>query len=120
MDKIKFDNFECAFDMHTGGCRHTCACGKTYYNSDGGWDWDEGELEKLKADENAIDLDHAVGLIYLEGCEFVMDCDCWHKRAEHVMAFIDAHAQQIADYLRLEKIRKQIIADVSPVADEGG
>jgi hypothetical protein len=51
----------------------------------------------------ATPLDWTVGFIFLEGKEYAEDCDCWHPRAKKVMAFLDGHAQAIADYLNGEK-----------------
>jgi hypothetical protein len=100
----KLTNFERAFSGGTGGCRRTCNCGKTYYDAvNSGYSWEEGEFEK----SDAIALDYAPGDIRFEGREYVDGCDCWHKRAKQIMGFIDAHRYQIAEYLSLEKKRKQ-------------
>jgi len=114
----KIENFETAFHDNSGHCSLMCACGKTYYNEDGGWDWQEGELEKLHNDKNAINVDCSVGGVQFEGAEYANVCDCWHKRAEKIIKFIDAHAYSIAEYLTLEKKRKQLIADSSPIVKE--
>lgn len=110
----KLENFERAFSTHSGGCRRTCNCGREFYNPNGGWDWEEGEIEALDK-SGAISLDWSVSTLSCEGKEYVMDCDCWHKRAKQIMGFIDGHAQAIAEYLTLEKKRKQTLADESPV-----
>ncbi len=79
------------------------------------YDWDDGELEKLMADKNSFGLDYAPGDIAFEGIPYVDACTCWHARAEKIMGFIDGHAHKIAEYLTLEKKRKQAIAEHSPV-----
>ena len=98
----KLDRFGRAFSSGSGGCRRTCECGREFYNPSGGWDWEPGELEKLDKG-TAQSLDWTVGTIILEGTEYVEDCDCWHPRAEKIMAFLDANAAAIADYLNGEK-----------------
>jgi len=97
-------SFEDAFKTNTGGCRGVCECGKQFYNSGGGWNWEDGEIERLR-EENAQDLDRSVGFVRFENKEYCRDCDCWHKRANDVMGFIDTHNHQIAKYLSLEKER---------------
>ena len=80
-------NFEKAFDACIGSRWATCACGREFINSSGGWDWSDVCLDKLHADPNVTDFDWAVGFVSFEGQEFVMDCDCWHKRADQIMKF---------------------------------
>jgi hypothetical protein len=115
MNADKLENFERAFRMGTAGCRRTCNCGKEYFdNANGGYSWEEGELERLLASKTAVALGYAPGDMMFEGREYVDACDCWHKRAEQIMGFLDGHAQKIAEYLTLEKKRKQAIADHAP------
>jgi hypothetical protein len=111
-------NFERAFSGGTAGCVRRCECGKQYYDGVQSYDWEEGELEKLQADPKARHLEYAPGDVVFEGCSYVDACDCWHKRADKIMGFLDAHAHQIAEYLTLEKKRKQSIADDAPVVVE--
>ena len=110
----QLENFETSFRSGSGGCRRECICGREFYNLNGGWVWEDGELEGLKK-RKATCLEWTVGTIIFEGKEYVVDCDCWHKRAEQIMAFIDGHNQQIAKYLTEGKKRKQAEADHSPV-----
>jgi len=116
----KLENFERAFASGLSGCRRTCHCGKVFFHDDeGDYDWEEGEMVELHvmaklADPIAFALGYSVGTVVIEGTEYVVDCTCWHKRAEQIMNFIDRHAYQIADYLTLEKKRKQADADASP------
>jgi hypothetical protein len=118
MNKERIELFGRAFISDGGRCRGTCHCGKTYYRADDPIiDWEKGELEELEASENAIGVDFGVGLFVLEGCEYVDACDCWHKKAEQLMALIDNYACGIATYLTLEKKRKQEEADKSPVVE---
>ena len=107
-------NFEKAFNNHMGSCWATCVCGREFYNHPGGWDWEDGELEKLENDPKATNLDWSVGFVEFEGCLYVVDCDCWEERAKLVMGFIDSHAHQIAEYLALEKQRKLKDAEAMP------
>lgn len=116
--QTKINNFEQAFDMQSGSCVETCACGKRFFdNGNDDYDWDEGELEELKSDPEAIPLDYSVNRIKFEGTEYVPDCDCWKERARKIIGFLDSHAHQIAKYLTLEKKRKQKIADAAAVVE---
>lgn len=112
---LKLENFELAFRAGTSGCRRRCECGVEYYDTCNHYDWEEGELERLEADKTSVPLDYSPGDIRFEGCEYVDACSCWHKRAERIMAFLDGHSHQIAEWLTLEKRRKQDIADDAPV-----
>lgn len=113
----KLENFEQAFRTGGASCRRTCNCGKEYYDDVQFYDWEDGELERLRADKESVPLEYAPGDIVFEGSLYVDACSCWHKRAEQIMGFIDGHARQIAEYLKLEKQRKQTIADQSPVVE---
>jgi len=110
----KLERFACAFSTHSGGCRNQCECGRVFYNPDSSWSWDEGELEALELDPNAIPVDYAVSTIGFEGKICVWDCDCWHARAEKIMGWIDSHANKIAAYLNGEAEHKKQIADKAP------
>lgn len=113
--KDQRENFERAFSSHTSGCVRTCDCGRTFYDCENSYDWDKGELEKLQKDKKATPVEYSVGTLILDGKELCMDCDCWHERAGHIMAFMDRYDHQIAEWLTLEKKRKQRMADASPV-----
>jgi hypothetical protein len=96
-----------AFRDTVGGCRMDCACGLTYYEPDGGWDWERGELEALEADPKARRVDYTPGLLTFEGRSYVDGCTCWHQRAQRIEAFIQGHDREIAAYLneRAERMR---------------
>lgn len=111
------ETFERAFTSHCAGCLRQCECGRQFYDADNIYSWEEGELEKLLADPKAVALEYAVETMSLEGREYVLDCSCWHERAKHIKGFIDSHARSIAEYLKLEKERKQRLADESPTVD---
>jgi len=102
----RFDNFQEAFRSGCSGCRRECECGKVYYNPDGGWDWNEGELEDLEK-YNAIALDYTVGTLVIDGEEYVTDCDCWHEKAKKIIAWMERNKYAFVEYLQLEKKRKQ-------------
>lgn len=106
MSNTQLENFGVAFSMGIGSSRATCACGREFFNSNGDWSFEDNELNKLIADLNATDLDYSVGYIYFAGKVYVVDCDCWQKTAEQVMAFITGYSHQIAEFLKLEKQRK--------------
>lgn len=115
-DHPSFRNFEDAFDCGASGAVRHCNCGRVFYNSDGGWDFEPGELESLKA-SGATDLDHACGEINFNGKTYAIDCPCWHDRAMAVIEFLNEHAQSIADFLTNEKKRKTLAAIMSPVVE---
>jgi hypothetical protein len=110
------ESFERAFSGHTAGCRRKCECGRTYYDNANSnvYDWEDAELEQLRASD-AVPLDYAPGDITFEGRIYVDGCTCWHDRARRIIAFIDGHAHAIAEYLTLEKKRKQAEAVASPL-----
>jgi hypothetical protein len=107
-------SFEDAFSDHGGSCRRQCRCGKEYFNPCGTWDWAEGELEKLCNDKESISLSHSVGGVVFEGTYYVEDCNCWHERAKRIMAFLDAHKDEIAAYFVSEKKRLHAEAEAIP------
>jgi hypothetical protein len=118
VDQSKLNSFIDAFDSHGGSCHRNCECGRQFFDDyNGGYTWNDGELEALQANPEVTALQHSVGSILLEGREYVMDCDCWHARAERVIGWLDNHASEIAEYLSLEKKRKQKLADESPVVE---
>ena len=114
MDPNKLEIFERAFTGRLAGCRLRCHCGKTYFDSHNAcYDWERGELEALHAGAGTA-CDYAPGTIEFEGRTYVNACTCWHNRAEKIAGFIDAHAHEIAEYLSLEKKRKQAEAADAP------
>jgi len=72
------DQFLDAFRSSHGSCRMTCVCGRQHYDGsyNGGWDWEPGELESLRADKEAIDHNCTVESIFFHGKEYVMGCPC--------------------------------------------
>ena len=111
----KLRNFERAFNSGSGGCRRECACGRQFYTTDTGYHWDEGELEALAADPDAVAREWSIGTVILGGVEYVTDCKCWHAPALKCIEWMDENAYQVAEYLSLEKKRKQDEADRSPL-----
>lgn len=109
MDPAWWESFEKAFDDRVGSCRGDCACGKVYFDDSvhGGWDWEEGELDKLRANPKAVAIAEGVGFLTFEGRTFVFQCDCWRERALKVGAWILAHADSIATFLSEEKKRRE-------------
>ncbi len=102
-DEKKIEIFEEAFRDMTAGSWRTCVCGKDFYNSGGGWDWEDGELEALEKNKTAIDLDYSVGTITFEGKEYCLDCNCWHKRALMIFGFVMSHNLMIVELFRAVK-----------------
>jgi hypothetical protein len=114
MNREKLENFEDAFHAGTGGCLRSCNCGRIYYDAVSPCDWEEGEIERLDTNEEATGCEHSISDLRINGVEYVMSCDCWHKKAEELMSFIDKNAYQIAKYLNAEKTRKQRDAEHAP------
>ena len=93
-----------AFRDGTSGCVRICACDRTHFDicEGNGWDWEEGELEKLKqaADtepDRFIESNGAVTAMTIDGCEFVMNCPCGYAAAAE--QFIRKNAPSIKRYL---------------------
>ena len=114
-EKDKIEIFEIAFRSGVGHSRMECVCGKVFYNSNGRWDWEDGELEELKK-SNATDLDYTVGSVFFEEKEYCLDCDCWHKRALVIFESLVRHNHQIAELFSLCKKTKQEEVDNISVA----
>jgi len=112
----KLENFIASFhSLGGGGFGVECNCGRLFYNSTGGWTWEEGELEQWEADKQSVDLDWPVCTLIFEDKEYVIDCECWKERAAVLVKWMDGHAKQIAAYLSLEKQRKLDEFNSSPV-----
>lgn len=115
---MNIESFKEAFHTGVGSCRGQCECGVQFYNSDGGYDFNEGELEELEKMSDSRDIDCSVAFVDFEGIEYVYQCDCWEERAMKIMQFIDDHSHGIAQYLRLEKERMQSEANNMPTVEE--
>lgn len=112
------ESFTDAFDSRVSGCRRECACGREYWdNYNSGYDWDEGELERLAANPNATPLGYAVSSIEFEGTSYVWDCPCWKPRAKRIVAFLLNHDNEIAAFLTAERKRRQQEATASPTVE---
>ena len=94
-EKEKIEIFKKAFAIPVGHACMECECKKVFYNSNGSWDWENGELEALEKSKDAIDLDYSVGEIDFEGRYYALDCQCWHKRAMKIFDFLMTHNCQI-------------------------
>ncbi len=105
------DNFRDAFNPGFGSYYGQCACGREFYNPTGDWDVEESEWKLLEEDKEATALDWSVGHVEFEGTLYISDCDCWHKRAQAIMNFIDSHDSSIVAYLKKEKARKMAEAN---------
>lgn len=121
----QMENFIRAFSSGGNGCRFECKCGRLFYDTgNDDWDWVPGELESLyemsKAGK-ATALDYSVGTIILEGVEYAADCECWRDRALKIMAWLDANIRAVAQWINLEKDRRQFEASQAPfvVLDSG-
>lgn len=110
--------FEQAFSGGVGHSVMECACGKTYYNPCGGWDWSEGELEELDQSPSAISVPWTVGEVVFDGKTYAADCECWHKHADRCMNWMDNYRSEIAAYLNTIKAEKLTEARSMPSVDE--
>jgi len=100
--------FEDAFKDGHGGCRRTCECGRIFYNSTGGWDFEPGELEELKEHPLAEDVEWTVETLTILGKEYVLGCHKCMDKIRQYEQFIWAYRDPIAKYLsvRVMKIKK--------------
>lgn len=119
------EEFEKAFSSHGGGYRRDCECGRQYFN-DGGWDWDEGELEHLRVmaenhPEGYIELGWSCSGMEVGGEFIVYDCPC--GRAKTYEELFKRNAEGIADYLnrraRMVKAEADRIVAEETVHPEG-
>jgi hypothetical protein len=113
----RLETFREAFSPPLGSCRATCHCGHEFWN-EAGWDFEEGEVEKLKADRKATELAYAVSYVEFEGRTYVGDCTCWHVRALRIVNFLESHGHSIAEWFRREKDRRQAQATAFPTIGE--
>lgn len=114
----EFEQFEEAFDMHCVGPSRQCNCERVFWDSqNSGYDWEEGEKERLAANPKATAVPYGVQMIAIEGRYYCMDCNCWHERAKRVEEFLRDHQQQIGEWFRLEKKRLLSAAAEVPVVE---
>jgi len=95
-----------AFRANHSGFIGDCNCGRTYYNPESCWDYDDNEIAHYKEDSNCTELLHSVQYVEFDRREYVIDCDCWHDKVNRFMSVIDEHDRQIAIYLNKERERK--------------
>lgn len=105
--------FEEAFSDDSASCRGFCQCGKGFYNTDGGWDWEDGEIDEMKKN-GYVEIPYAIKTIYFEGKEYIDSCDCWQDRATALISFIQSHGHSIVDFLSLVKDYKVSEAQALP------
>jgi hypothetical protein len=107
----------------TGTCHVMCQlCGRTHFSSMGGYDWEEGELERLLEGEKKEPdkyVDHGSDTVwfdYIEGKQAVLYCPCAGlKRAEH---FIVSNRELITTFLQLrhERLKDKMAREEEIVA----
>lgn len=114
MRTAKLTNFEKAFSDGAGSMYGTCACGKSFQCED----FMDRDAEEFKASAKPAILPWSISWMSFEGSTYVMDCDCWTKRAEQVMRFLEAHGKKIAGFFKLERERMIIDANDLPVIAE--
>ena len=88
--KEALEIFEDVFYDHSSTAVMTCECGKTYYCPNDGFDFDEGELERLEKDPDAFAVD-CVSPMTLFKQRFVCECGCY-KQDPGVIFFINIMA----------------------------
>lgn len=107
--------FEDAFHDGVSGCVRTCACGRTCYDTANSYDWEEGELEKLQQDKNAVPLDYACSTMTIDGREYVMGCPC--NGARKYEDWLRHYAEKIAAFLVKVREERLAHAEALKVAD---
>lgn len=113
MNAQQRESFERAFSLGISGSRGQCNCGKEFYDAANRWDWDAGEVEGLDQ-RGATSVHHSVSYVRIEGRQYVADCQCWAERGAKVVAFLENHQLEIANFLNLEKARKTAEANARP------
>jgi len=105
-DSASLDNFDRAFsNMRTNVC--TCNCGKVYWDYwNTGYDWCEGERERLEADKTATGVGYSIDIIDIDGREYANACDCWKQRASKIICWLEESREAVVSLLRYERDRK--------------
>lgn len=96
------ESFAEAYRLGISSTWHLCKCGIEY------------------GEEDAHACSHSARyfrLINFEGDDYVEQCPCWRKRAQHIADWIDANKHQIADYLKIEKKRLTQFAKDHPTVE---
>lgn len=111
------DNFDRAFsNTRTNHC--VCNCGKVYWDChNSGYDWCEGEVERLEADPNATAVQYAIGVIDVDGRWYANACDCWKTRATRIINWLEENREAVATFLRHEKARRVAEATMMATVD---
>jgi len=100
-----------------GGCRSTCDCGREHVALEEGWDWEEGEYEKLE-DWHCRDPDKVIMHDYsstytttLFGKFLVADCKCGQAKKFEDMIWAWRHhtIPKMIEYIheRAKKMRAE-------------
>lgn len=103
MSDPRLETFEESFRSGGAGFTRQCNCGQVFWDTYNLWDTTPEELADLE--KNATPLNYAVQTIFLEGREYVLDCDCWKSRGKQFMDWMDTHRKQITAYLNGERER---------------
>jgi hypothetical protein len=97
------ERFFDAFDSNSGGCSHTCVCGRTHFDIGNDYSWEEGELENLEklskeSPDKYIAHDCAIGFMEIDNIEIVYNCTCQY--AKKYEQFLLDYERQIITYFR--------------------
>lgn len=115
MSPEQLENFEQAFRSGTGGCSCTCPCGKQYFDDWNEYDFEwESEKELLRS-SGATPVDYGIGGVVINGVQYANSCECWHEKARSIVRFLEENGRAVAEFLTLEKKRKEREAEDSPV-----
>lgn len=110
------DSFGCCMSSQIG----QCDCGKIYwdgYNS--GYDWHEGQEQRLTEDPNATRVNWGVEYVEIFGAIYCQDCECWKGKAQQIVDWLRHYQTQVGRFYKLEK--KRLLQSASEVpAVEGG
>lgn len=108
IDQHQFENFEKAWGTRSAGCYEYCACGRVFYDVENSYDWNEGEMDQLRANPNAFARSYGIERVNIDGVIYASDCDCWHEKATRIINWLDVNRYNLKEYFELE--RKRLLA----------
>ena len=105
MNTKSLATFKKAFRTNISSARAECNCGAEFHHPDRmKWDFEDEEIQFLQ--NHSTELDAPVTYLEFDNREYVTECDCWHKKAERLMNFLEAYNVGIAKYLNDERARR--------------
>lgn len=100
-----------------GGIVIECSCGREHFeDSESGGDWDEGELDRLRARANehpdkTVACGYCVTYANINGQTYILGCPCNGMRKYE--DFLWLHRTSIAAYLSARSITEKAVADLN-------